>query len=89
MIDSLPIPTVSEQARERNLRRDPENPARCAVCGLPTDGTRLIHTILGSDVIAADTPDEQIPAGEDSGWFAIGPECAKRLPATHVRRSQA
>ena len=88
MIESLPIPTVSEQARERNERRDPENTDRCVVCGLPTDGTRLIHTILGSDVIPADTPDEQIPAGEDSGWYAIGPECAKRLPAQYVRRGQ-
>lgn len=55
----------------------------CAVCGRNTRPATAwaVRTAYGSIII---DPDD--PRTDDSGWFPVGSECAKLIPAAYRRR---
>lgn len=55
-----------------------ENP--CFLCGRETRGERFVHLHVDYYLV----PFETDLGDESQGWFPIGPECAKKLPAEFV-----
>lgn len=71
---------------ERNAERSSGEP--CARCGKEVKGLGAgqIH-LTGDDTLApVELADEDFPhdAVYDMGWFSVGPDCAKKLPAGYV-----
>lgn len=56
----------------------------CIVCGRKLDDARcqFVHGVVGGYVPVDDTTDY---GAADLGWFGIGPECAKTIPAEYRR----
>lgn len=75
------LPKRAEQRIWNKRAGDSSTP--CFVCGRPTDGSRniLLDESCGG-IIPADTDELAVPNG---GWFDVGPECARKLPKTHVK----
>jgi len=56
--------------------------AECLICGrLIRDARAATHVHLLTTGELADKNEESIPEEEDQGFFPVGPECARRLPA--------
>lgn len=65
---------------------------QCYLCGKGLTGAALenawmIHLIHGGSSLAALTDPDDEP-GSDMGWFPVGSECAKKIPATHRARQK-
>lgn len=52
----------------------------CVICGRAVDVKRAayVHLLTTGELASKDEP---VADDEDQGFFPIGPECAKRLPA--------
>lgn len=74
MID---IDTVRRPDAEKKAQGDQP----CFLCGKATDGSRLVHLATFGALVPIS---ETLPEHEDQGFFPIGPECAKKLPADYV-----
>ncbi len=69
--------------RASNLRASgASGDAPCFLCGRETDGSRSVHLAVAGEIVPLV---EDLDASDDQGWFPIGPECAKKLPAGFVR----
>lgn len=65
-----------------DAERDGVGDTPCVCCGKATRGERWVHLAgYGGQFV---TEDEPVDETEDLGWFPIGPECAKKLPAGYV-----
>lgn len=77
---------ISDQFRRRAGSRGTDDRA-CLLCQRPlAPGFQLsVHAVAGTitRLIPADQPYDDEMA--DMGWWSVGPECAKRLPAAYVR----
>ena len=62
----------------------PDHTERCHICGRPADGNLMVRTDGGSHAIHPDDP-----RTDDSGWFSVGPECAKKIGLDYVRKVEA
>lgn len=72
-VESVQRPDAHERARG-------DEP--CFLCGKATRGELFVH-VAGYGAVLVST-DEQLTNGEDLGYFAVGPECKRRLPAGFV-----
>lgn len=82
-----------------DYRRNPKTNHFCCLCQRdipkPLDQIAFVHYVHGGDAILAVADEARYeaysssqPGGQDAGEmgiFAIGPECAKKLPAGFVR----
>lgn len=78
----------SEQRREEYDRRSNiqgnDNP--CVFCGRKVNPTRgfSVHMVHGGQyALHRDDETAYVSDGGDMGWWAIGSECAKRVPAEY------
>lgn len=64
----------------------------CHVCGRPLNPERisfLVHMSTGNTLYPKSITDaeaEAYPEG-DQGWFPVGPECAKKIPAAYKAKT--
>lgn len=72
---------ASDSTRDRNEQRIKDDSEPCVLCGRGTSGAHWIHMSTDCDLVAIDAT---LPENEDQGWFTIGPECAKKIPAGFV-----
>lgn len=73
-----------DDERERNEKRTckgGEEP--CILCGRKTDSELFVHLSTSYRLISVG---QEVDEASDQGWFPVGPECAKKLPAEYVSR---
>lgn len=73
----IEISTVQRPDAEKKATGDEP----CFLCGKATDGSRFVHLVTSGHLVPIA---EDVADNEDQGWFPVGPECAKKLPAGYV-----
>ena len=89
--------TTSEQKEKNSARKKPEGHDEtwddCIVCGRPIKPTAKsfwVHWSLSGSLYPVDISDEiaeQHPEG-DQGWFAVGSNCATKIPAAYKSKGE-
>lgn len=81
----LPLPFQSEAYLSRTAKGSRTSGYECCLCGRPTSRQgKVLHvrTILGAEIVH---PDADVD--DDSGWFPVGSDCARKLlPAGYTRK---
>lgn len=90
----FPLDTVQADVdtREKNARRASsagDVADVCFTCGRPLtakalDNAQWVHLSTRGELIAVDATD--YGSADDQGWFPLGSECAKKVPAGFKRR---
>ncbi len=83
-IDTIGLPFVE---RERNRARGGFDET-CLLCGRGMSAQRAergywVHLDTANHIVPVD---EELPERHDMGWFPIGNDCAKRVPAQYRSR---
>lgn len=76
---ALPAPFASEGYLSRTAGGGRVSGYECCLCGrqTPRQGKVLhVRTILGAEIVH---PDVELTDAEDSGWFPVGSDCARKL----------
>lgn len=86
MSDRPQIPFDEDgEARERRIgRAERAGKEHCLFCGRATDGSRWVHMVTDGTLFAVAEDHESDP--DSQGWFSVGPECARKVPAAYVSR---
>jgi hypothetical protein len=80
---------VSKQLQQKNKNSKylSETGQECALCckgmGQLTEGMNVWYINLTTDDMIAPIESNIELGDNDQGWFALGSECAKRVPLTH------
>lgn len=76
----MELPQPFGPAYQARIEESGEKGTECAICGRRTSGRRLRARVVDGGVRFA-APDADEDQGGDMGYFPVGTECAKLLPA--------
>ena len=81
------IDSIRSQKYEINSRRCRDNEEPCMICGKGiTEAAQvyLVHYTISGQI--TDLKTDQLPEDESQGYFPIGSDCMKKLPASFITK---
>lgn len=89
---SLDIAPLLSPDRDMDRMDETRHADQCYLCGRGLTekalaGSWWLHLVDGGTAVAAADDRSHDGAGSDLGWFALGSECAKRVPISHRSRT--
>lgn len=80
-----PIDSAKYESKllDKNLDKNHGDADTCALCGnrVKPETAREIHKNTNGQILPIEAT---VAENEDMGWYSVGPECAKKLPAGYV-----